>query len=133
MCYLIFLSINHRYIDSAGLSGPLPSSFSKLTRMRVLWASDNDFTGHIPDYIGSWSNLTELRFQGNSFQGPIPATLYNLVQITALQIGDIVNGSSSLAFISNMTSLNTLVLRNCHISDSLASVNFSQLSVLHLL
>nr|CAB3488270.1 unnamed protein product [Digitaria exilis] len=48
------------YIDSAGLSGPLPSSFSRLTRMKNLWASDNDFTGRIPDYIGSWTNLTDL-------------------------------------------------------------------------
>ncbi|CAL5030059.1 unnamed protein product [Urochloa decumbens] len=121
------------YIDSAGLSGPLPSSFSKLTRIKTLWASDNDFTGHIPDYIGSWSNLTALQFQGNSFQGPIPATLSNLVQMTNLRIGDIVNGSSSLAFISNMTSLDTLVLRNCQISDNLASINFSQLALLNLM
>ncbi|AQK46208.1 Putative leucine-rich repeat receptor-like protein kinase family protein [Zea mays] len=121
------------YIDSAGLSGPLPSSFSRLTRMKTLWASDNDFTGEIPDYIGSWTNLTELRFQGNSFQGPLPATLSNLVQLTSLRIGDIVNGSSSMIFISNMTSLNTLILRNCRISDSLASVNFSQFAKLNLL
>jgi hypothetical protein len=97
------------YIDSAGLSGPLPSELSKLTKMKILWASDNDFTGRIPDYIGSWSNLTDLRFQGNSFQGPIPATLSSLGQLTSLRIGDIVNGSSSsLALITNMTSLNTL-------------------------
>ncbi|XP_066343812.1 probable LRR receptor-like serine/threonine-protein kinase At1g56130 [Miscanthus floridulus] len=121
------------YIDSAGLSGPLPSSFSRLTRMKILWASDNDFTGQIPDFIGSWTNLTELRFQGNSFQGPLPATLSNLVQLTSLRIGDIVNGSSSLTFISNMTSLSTLILRNCRISDSLASVNFSQFANLNLL
>ncbi|CAD6262294.1 unnamed protein product [Miscanthus lutarioriparius] len=121
------------YIDSAGLSGPLPSSFSGLTRMTMLWASDNDFTGQIPDYIGSWINLTDLRFQGNSFQGPLPATLSNLVQLKSLRIGDIVNGSSSLTFISNMTSLNTLILRNCRISDSLASVNFSQFANLNLL
>ncbi|KAL6652027.1 hypothetical protein ACP70R_010952 [Stipagrostis hirtigluma subsp. patula] len=121
------------YIVSAGLSGPLPSSFSKLTRMKILWASDNDFTGQIPDYIGSWTNLTELRFQGNSFQGPLPTTLSNLVQLTSLRIGDIVIGSSSMAFISNMTSLSTLVLRNCRISDSLASVNFSRFTSLILL
>jgi hypothetical protein len=24
------------------------------------WASDNDFTGQIPDYIGSWTDLTDL-------------------------------------------------------------------------
>ncbi|KAJ1272795.1 hypothetical protein BS78_06G228900 [Paspalum vaginatum] len=121
------------YIDSAGLSGPLPSTFSKLTKMKTLWASDNDFTGQIPDYIGSWTSLTELRFQGNSFQGPIPTSLSNLVNLTSLRIGDIVNGSSSLAFISNMTSLSTLILRNCRISDNLASVNFSQLAKLNLL
>ncbi|PUZ48909.1 hypothetical protein GQ55_7G283500 [Panicum hallii var. hallii] len=121
------------YIDSAGLSGPLPSSLSKLTRMKTLWASDNDFTGQIPEYIGRWANLTDLRFQGNSFQGPLPTTLSNLIQLTSLRIGDIVNGSSSLAFISNMASLNTLVLRNCRISDNLASVNFSQFATLNLL
>ncbi|VAH35572.1 unnamed protein product [Triticum turgidum subsp. durum] len=96
------------YIDSAGFSGPLPSSLSKLTKMKTLWASDNDFTGQIPDYIGSW-NLTDLRFQGNSFQGPLPATLSNLVQLT------------------------NLVLRNCRISDTLLSVNFSKFTSLNLL
>ncbi|XP_052154248.1 probable LRR receptor-like serine/threonine-protein kinase At1g56130 isoform X2 [Oryza glaberrima] len=121
------------YIDSAGLSGPLPSSFSKLTRMQTLWASDNDFTEQIPDYIGNW-NLTDLRFQGNSFQGPLPATLSNLVQLTNLVIGDIESGnSSSLSFISNLTSLSTLILRNCRISDNLASVNFLKFANLNLL
>ncbi|CAN6229548.1 unnamed protein product [Urochloa humidicola] len=127
------VKLEELYIDSAGLSGPIPSSFSKLTRMKILSASDNDFTGQIPDYIGSWSNLENLRFQGNSFQGPLPATLSNLANLTDIRIGDIVNGSSSLAFISNITSLRTLVLRNCRISDRLASVNFSQFARLSLL
>uniref|UniRef100_A0A0E0PE32 non-specific serine/threonine protein kinase n=1 Tax=Oryza rufipogon TaxID=4529 RepID=A0A0E0PE32_ORYRU len=95
------IKLQELYIDSAGLSGPLPSSLSKLTRMQILWASDNNFTGQIPDYIGSW-NLTDLRFQGNSFQGPIPAALSNLVQ------------------------LSSLILRNCRISDDLASLDFSK-------
>ncbi|XP_071682406.1 probable LRR receptor-like serine/threonine-protein kinase At1g56140 [Lolium perenne] len=121
------------YIDSCGLTGPLPSSLSRLVNMKTLWASDNDFTGVIPDYIGSWTNLTNLRFQGNSFQGPLPATLSNLGQMTNLRIGDIVNGSSSLAFLTNMTSLTTLVLRNCRISDRLVSIDFSNFASLSLL
>jgi Leucine-rich repeat (LRR) protein len=121
------------YIDSSGLSGALPSSFANLTRMKILWASDNNFTGQIPDYIGSW-NLTDLRLQGTSFQGPLPATLSNLVQLTNLRIGDIASGiSSSLAFISSMTSLNTLILRNCMISNSLESIDFSKYASLTLL
>uniref|UniRef100_A0A453QES8 non-specific serine/threonine protein kinase n=1 Tax=Aegilops tauschii subsp. strangulata TaxID=200361 RepID=A0A453QES8_AEGTS len=97
------------YIDSSGLSGPLPSSLSQLTKMKKVWASDNDFTGQIPDYIGSWSSLTELRLQGNSFQGPIPATLSNLGQLASL------------------------VLRNCRISDKLVSIDFSKFTSLNLL
>uniref|UniRef100_A0A0E0AS37 non-specific serine/threonine protein kinase n=1 Tax=Oryza glumipatula TaxID=40148 RepID=A0A0E0AS37_9ORYZ len=83
------------YIDSSGFSGPFPSTLSKLKNLQKLWASDNDFTGKIPDYLGTLTKLVELR------------------------IGDIVNGSSSLAFISNLTSLNILTLRNCKISDNL--------------
>ncbi|KAK3141508.1 hypothetical protein QOZ80_4BG0334830 [Eleusine coracana subsp. coracana] len=127
------VKLKQLYIDSAGLSGPLPASLSKLTTMETMWASDNDFTGQIPDYIGSWTNLTALRFQGNSFQGPLPTTLSNLIRLNDLRIGDIVNGSSSLEFISNMPSLSTLILRNCKISDSLTSVNFSQFANLNLL
>ena len=82
VCSYIFSSLNCRYIDSAGLSGPIPSSFSKLTNMKLLYvqirhsvyviqsyilflcmfrvASDNEFTGRLPDYIGRWSNLQDL-------------------------------------------------------------------------
>ncbi|OEL29308.1 putative LRR receptor-like serine/threonine-protein kinase [Dichanthelium oligosanthes] len=121
------------YIDSNDFSGPLPSTLSQLKNLSVLWASDNNFTGQIPDYLGSLTNLTELRLQGNSFQGPIPKSLSNLVKLSKLRIGEIVNGSSPLAFISNMTSLGELVLRNSKISDTLASVDFSKFGNLSLL
>ncbi|PUZ50497.1 hypothetical protein GQ55_6G062800 [Panicum hallii var. hallii] len=121
------------YFDSSGFSGPFPSTFSKLKNLKILWASDNDFTGKIPDFIGSLTKLEVLRFQGNSFEGPIPESLSNLPKLTDLRIGDIVNGSSSLSFISNLTSLNVLILRNCRISDNLATVNFSNLAGLTLL
>uniref|UniRef100_A0A0E0QFK3 non-specific serine/threonine protein kinase n=1 Tax=Oryza rufipogon TaxID=4529 RepID=A0A0E0QFK3_ORYRU len=96
--------LEQMYIISSGFSGPFPSTFSKLKNLKILWASDNDLTGKIPDYFGSFPNLQDLR------------------------IGDILNGSSSLSFISNLTSLNVLILRNCKISDNLGTVNFSKLA-----
>ncbi|XP_072961941.1 probable LRR receptor-like serine/threonine-protein kinase At1g56130 isoform X1 [Typha angustifolia] len=126
-------SLEQLYLSSSGLSGDLPSTLSRLKRMRILWALDNDFTGKIPDFIGSWTNMTDLRFQGNSFQGPIPSSLSNLVKLTSLRIGDIINGSSSLAFISNLTSLSTLILRNSKISDTIPNfATFTSLQKLDL-
>uniref|UniRef100_A0A0D3GXB4 non-specific serine/threonine protein kinase n=1 Tax=Oryza barthii TaxID=65489 RepID=A0A0D3GXB4_9ORYZ len=89
-------------ISSNKFVGPLPEILENLTKLQQLHASDNDFTGRIPDYIGSLSNLIELRLQGNNFDGPIPASFSNLVK------------------------LDYLILRNCRISDSLASVDFSK-------
>ncbi|OEL33424.1 putative LRR receptor-like serine/threonine-protein kinase [Dichanthelium oligosanthes] len=126
-------AMQYLYFDSSGFSGPFPSTFSKLKNLKILWASDNEFTGKIPDFIGSLTKLQDLRFQGNSFEGPIPESLSNLTKLTSLRIGDIVNGSSSLSFISDLTSLNVLILRNCRISDNLATVNFSNLAGLTLL
>lgn len=119
-------NLEQLYIDSCGLSGELPSTLSKLKNLRVLTASDNDFSGRIPDFIGSFSNLEKLSLQGNNFDGPIPESFSSLNKLTNLQMGDLVGGSSSLAFIANMTSLSTLTLRNCRISDNLASVDFSK-------
>jgi hypothetical protein len=53
--------------------------------------------------------------------------------LTNLIVGDIVNGSSSLAFISSLTSLSTLILRNCKLSGNLGAVNISKLANLILL
>ncbi|KAM0872978.1 hypothetical protein ACQ4PT_038417 [Festuca glaucescens] len=125
--------LQQMYIDSNDFSGPLPATLSQLTNLSTLWASDNNFTGKIPDYLGSFTNLNQLRIQGNSFQGPIPISLSNLMKLTSLRIGDIVNGSSSMAFVRNMTSLSDLVLRNSKIYDTLSSVEFSQFVNLNLL
>ncbi|CAA6669871.1 unnamed protein product [Spirodela intermedia] len=120
------LNLEQWYMDSCGLSGEIPSSFSNLTKLKKCnWASDNHFTGKIPDFIGTYTNLEDLRFQGNSFQGPIPSSLSNLNKLKSLRIGDIVNGSSTLDFLRNMTSLTTLIIRNARISDTMPS-NFSQ-------
>ncbi|KAK7831885.1 putative lrr receptor-like serine/threonine-protein kinase [Quercus suber] len=89
----------------SGVSGEIPSTFAKLQNLKVMWASDTELTGRIPNFIGNWSKLTTLRLEGNSFKGPIPSTFSNLTSLRDLRMSDLTNGSSSLEFIKDMTSL----------------------------
>ncbi|XP_058071782.1 probable LRR receptor-like serine/threonine-protein kinase At1g56140 isoform X6 [Magnolia sinica] len=107
------------FLDSIGVSGPIPSTFANLVNLETLWVFDNEHTGTIPDFIGNWSKLKFLYLHGNAFQGPIPSSLSSLASLTDLRIGEIMSGTSSLAFIKGMRSLNTLILRNSKISDTI--------------
>ncbi|XP_028061066.1 probable LRR receptor-like serine/threonine-protein kinase At1g56140 isoform X2 [Camellia sinensis] len=71
--------------------------FVALRNLQTVWASDNELTGSIPEFIGNWSKLKSLRFQGNSFGGSIPTTF------------------------SNLTLMEDLILRNNNISGSIPS------------
>ncbi|XP_062093675.1 receptor-like protein 19 [Humulus lupulus] len=91
---------------SFGVSGEILSTFENLRSLEQLWASDNEFTGKIPYFIGSWSNLTNMVLQGNYFQGPIPSTFVNLTYL--------------VQFLSSMEAMqNVLEL----LSDMLQAVN----------
>ncbi|ERN14890.1 hypothetical protein AMTR_s00032p00163520 [Amborella trichopoda] len=91
------------------------------TLLAQVWASDNGFTGKMPDFIGNWTKLETLRLQGNSFQGPIPSSFDSLTTLRDLRISELSNGTSSLDFIKNMKNLTTLVLRNNMISGMIPS------------
>uniref|UniRef100_A0A2P2MEB3 Uncharacterized protein MANES_06G174700 n=1 Tax=Rhizophora mucronata TaxID=61149 RepID=A0A2P2MEB3_RHIMU len=84
-------------------------------------AFDIELTGTIPSFIGNWSKLSYLRFEGNSFVGPIPSELANLTSLETLIISDLSNGSSSLDFVRNMKNLTILVLRNDNITSMIPS------------
>ncbi|KAI5311746.1 hypothetical protein L3X38_040919 [Prunus dulcis] len=60
-----------------------------------------------------------MRFQGNSFEGPIPTSFSQLTSLESLRISDIYYVSSSLDFIRNLKNLTDLVLRNTLINDSI--------------
>nr|XP_018677639.1 PREDICTED: probable LRR receptor-like serine/threonine-protein kinase At1g56140 [Musa acuminata subsp. malaccensis] len=148
-------NLQQLYINSCGASGEFPSTISGLSSLQKLWASDNNFTGKFPDFSRTslatfcccpcyhyhWLILSKhlqhhhhlhQRIQGNSFEGPIPSSLSNMTKVTDLRIGDIQNGSSSLAFIHNLSSLSILILRNCRISDIMPS-DFSRFTSLRRL
>ncbi|GFP85150.1 probable LRR receptor-like serine/threonine-protein kinase at1g56140 [Phtheirospermum japonicum] len=85
------------YFNSAVVSGPIPETFANLRSLERVWGFDNELTGRIPNFIGSWSNLIQLR------------------------ISELYNGSFSLDFLRGLTSLSTLVLRNNNVSGSIPS------------
>ncbi|GMP42267.1 hypothetical protein CsSME_00012124 [Camellia sinensis var. sinensis] len=48
------------YFGSTGVSGAIPSTFAALRNLQTVWASDNELTGSIPEFIGNWSKLKSL-------------------------------------------------------------------------
>ncbi|CAD6262298.1 unnamed protein product [Miscanthus lutarioriparius] len=124
-----------RYMSLCGnaLSGPVPKELGNLVNLTSLCLATNSLNGSLPSELGNLVKLEELYIDSAGLSGPIPSSYSKLTRMRKMQIGEIVNGSSSLAFINDMTSLSTLILRNCKISDSLTSVNFSQLTKLNIL
>ncbi|WVZ94574.1 hypothetical protein U9M48_040453 [Paspalum notatum var. saurae] len=91
------------------LSGTLPKELGNLTSLMSLGISLNNFTGELPSELGNLAKLEQIWASDNDFTGKIPD------------------------FIGSLTNLEELILRNCRISDNLATVNFSNLPGLTLL
>uniref|UniRef100_A0A0E0PJN7 non-specific serine/threonine protein kinase n=1 Tax=Oryza rufipogon TaxID=4529 RepID=A0A0E0PJN7_ORYRU len=115
------------------LSGPLPKELGNLTNLLSLGISYCNFSGELPDELGNMTSLKQLRASDNEFTGKIPDYFGRMTNLVDVRIGDIVNGSSSLGFISNMTSLSNLILRNCKLSGNLEAIDFSKFATLTLL
>lgn len=67
-------------------SGRIPESFSSLTRLRRLALSGNLLDGEIPSSIGFLSNLEELYLDNNNLRGTIPSSLNGLKSLKRLEL-----------------------------------------------
>ncbi|XP_058754541.1 probable leucine-rich repeat receptor-like serine/threonine-protein kinase At3g14840 isoform X2 [Vicia villosa] len=107
-------------ISSNNFIGELPGTLTKLTTLRDFRIEDNQFSGKIPDYIQNWININTLVIQGSGLSGPIPSGISLLRNLTDLRISDL-NGFeyAPLPELNKMTSLKTLILRNCNINGKL--------------
>ncbi|OMO93952.1 hypothetical protein CCACVL1_06242 [Corchorus capsularis] len=115
--------------------GELPQSFAKLTSLSIFNVRGNGLIGPIPTYIGNWSQLQVLILQGNHFEGPVPSTMSSLENVNEMRISDLFGKNGELfpfPDISNMKKLDTLILRNCSINDSIPSYLGSFQSLVHL-
>ncbi|MCD9560927.1 hypothetical protein HAX54_019790 [Datura stramonium] len=70
------------------LTGPLPQSIGKLTKLSNLILVGCGFSGPIPDSIGSLTRLVFLSLNSNNFIGGIPATIGYLTELYWLDLAD---------------------------------------------
>ncbi|KAI9161766.1 hypothetical protein LWI28_020493 [Acer negundo] len=66
LTFLTNLSLGQNY-----LTGPLSASIGNLTRMQYFTVGINALSGELPKELGNMTDMRSLRFQGNSFDGPI--------------------------------------------------------------
>ncbi|KAJ0725501.1 putative protein kinase RLK-Pelle-DLSV family [Helianthus annuus] len=89
-------------------SGPIPEEIANLTYMTHLDLSSNDFTGKLPHGLAKLTNLIHLRLSGNNFTGKIPSFIDKWTQIEILHIqgcsfeGPIPSSISSLIHLTDL-------------------------------
>ncbi|KAB2065277.1 hypothetical protein ES319_A09G080000v1 [Gossypium barbadense] len=114
-------------------SGTLPPELGNLVNLEQLWASDNAFTGKIPDFVGNnWTQLTSLRFEGNSFEGPIPSSFANLNSLTSLVLRNVLLTGTLPSYITELQSLQKLDLSFNNLTGQIPSALFNMDSLTYL-
>ncbi|KAF5733319.1 putative Leucine-rich repeat receptor protein kinase EXS precursor [Tripterygium wilfordii] len=99
-------------------SGPIPTSMcnNSSRSIRILDFSYNDISGQIPPTLGKCSKLQVLRVGFNSLSGPIPNDIYSAVELMQLSLPvNYISGSIGEAII-NLVNLRTLELYSNQLS-----------------
>uniref|UniRef100_A0A7N0THS5 non-specific serine/threonine protein kinase n=1 Tax=Kalanchoe fedtschenkoi TaxID=63787 RepID=A0A7N0THS5_KALFE len=114
---------HHRVISlilkDADILGPISTSISNLTGLRVLELVNNHMFGIIPDELGYLRRLRSLKLKGNNLQGSIPSTLGFLSKLEVINLsGNRLHGSIPAFFFANCT-----LLTNVDLSDNMLGGN----------
>ncbi|XP_024028525.1 probable leucine-rich repeat receptor-like serine/threonine-protein kinase At3g14840 [Morus notabilis] len=108
------VNLERLILGANNLTGQFPLALTNLSKLNELRISSNNFTGRMPDF-GGWKQLQKLEMQASGFEGPIPSSLSLLSNLTELRISDLNGESSDFPDLTNMTNLETLMLRSCNL------------------
>ncbi|XP_050289378.1 receptor-like protein EIX1 [Quercus robur] len=112
-------SIEKLYLDYNNIMGSFPD-LTTFSSLRVLWLSDNQLSGTIPESLGKQSNLESLYIGGNPFEGVISEAHFS--KLTKLKVFQIYNSSLVFNFSSNWVppfQLKQLYLVSCQLGFGL--------------
>ncbi|XP_021853331.2 polygalacturonase inhibitor 2-like isoform X1 [Spinacia oleracea] len=91
------------------LTGSIPSTIAKLTRLQIFEITSNNMDGPIPDVFGHLKSLQQLFLVSNKFSGSIPSSLSLPSKLVYLELsGNNLTGpvpATFGSFKSNLTSL----------------------------
>ncbi|CAN6870742.1 unnamed protein product [Brassica oleracea var. botrytis] len=92
LSHLAFLDV-----ESNNLSGSFPLELLNLTKLSILFLSNNRFSGNLPSSFNNTldfsntspsSKLRELYIDNNNFIGPIPITIFQSVSLVRVHLGN---------------------------------------------
>ncbi|KAL8268286.1 hypothetical protein R6Q59_002084 [Mikania micrantha] len=122
---------DHRVLTANNLTGDLPMELNSLTNLTELRLDSNYFSGKIPN-LGSCTRLKMLDIQGSGLEGPIPASISFLKNLTQLSISDL-NGEDSLfPNIRSLIYMEKLVLRSCNLRGTIPGYLSNMSDLRHL-
>ncbi|XP_042515001.1 leucine-rich repeat receptor-like protein kinase PXC1 [Macadamia integrifolia] len=98
-----------RFLDLHGnrLNGSI-IPITNCSNLKLLYFSNNDFSGEIPSHIASLKRLLRVDLSNNNLRGPIPASISNLTRLLTLRLqnnlfsGQLPDLSSSLPLLKEL-------------------------------
>jgi Leucine-rich repeat (LRR) protein len=121
---LVYLSFDYN-----GLTGTIPPSVANLTALQTVHLRGNQLTGTIPVFRAP-RGLTELLLNDNLFEGTIPASFGDPVNLQLVGLGYNYLTGTIPSFLGRLPSLLVLALDNNHLSGSVPT-SFAKLRRLH--
>ncbi|KAK4432517.1 Leucine-rich repeat receptor-like protein kinase PXC1 [Sesamum alatum] len=102
-----------RFLDLRGnrLNGTL-APITQCLNLKLIYLSDNDFSGEIPPELSSLHRLLRLDLSNNNLHGPIPTQLSNLSRLLTLQLQNNELSGTIPDFLDSLPQLKELNLSN---------------------
>ncbi|KAL2914156.1 hypothetical protein HK105_206414 [Polyrhizophydium stewartii] len=120
-------------LGSNALTGALPSSIGRLTKLTYLEVSSNSLSGPLPESLGSLASLTELSLDRNAFSGPIPESFGKLTKLIKLSMYNNRLSGNLPSSLGNLRKLDVLYLDNNTLAGPIGPVtSLTELSSLGL-